>query len=127
MKTPMQPERFIRSSSSGSRSRFMEICTSKTRAEILPLREELGVPDPYVSENGGAIYVPRNYFPFPLPAARKGADCDVLELGVSYAKLVQALDEAAVTSGVRVRGFSRMSDKEVAKLCGLPLGQDRRD
>jgi len=101
-------------------------CTSKTRAEILPLREELGVPDPYVSENGGAIYVPRNYFPFPLPAARKEADTEVLELGVPYAKLVQALEEAAETSGVTVRGFSRMSDKEVAKLSGLPLAQARR-
>ena len=101
-------------------------CTSKTRAEILPLREELGLQDPFVAENGGAIYVPRSYFPFPLPAARKEADTEVLELGVPYAKLVQALEEAAQTSGVQVRGFSRLSDKEVGKLCGLPLAEARR-
>ena len=101
-------------------------CTSKTRAEILPLREELGLKDPFVAENGGAIYVPRSYFPFPLPAARKEADTEVLELGVPYAKLVQALEEAAQTSGVQVRGFSRLSDKEVGKLCGLPLTEARR-
>jgi len=102
------------------------LCTSKTRAEILPLREELKVDDPFVAENGGAVYVPRNYFPFPLPAARKEADAEVLELGVAYQKLTQALEEAAETSGVRVRGFSRMTDKEVAKLCGLPLAEARR-
>ena len=45
-------------------------CTSKTRAEILPLREELRNADPFVAENGGAIYVPRSYFPFPLPAVK---------------------------------------------------------
>jgi mannosyl-3-phosphoglycerate phosphatase len=101
-------------------------CSSKTRAEILPLRQELNNTDPFVAENGGAIYVPRNYFPFPLPAARKEADTEVLELGVPYARLVQALAEAAETSGVRVRGFSQMSDKEVAKLTDLPLAQARR-
>lgn len=102
------------------------LCTSKARAEILPLREELKIYDPFVAENGGAIYVPRDYFPFPLPSARVESGYQVLELGVPYQKLVRALDEAAKTSGVKVRGFSRMSDREVAKLCGLPLPAARR-
>lgn len=94
-------------------------CTSKTRAEVLPLTEELGLRHPFVAENGGAIYVPRNYFPFALPTARVEAGFQVLELGQPYRRLVQALDEAAKTSGVQVRGFSRMGDTEVARLCGL--------
>ncbi|MBI4466277.1 MAG: mannosyl-3-phosphoglycerate phosphatase [Acidobacteria bacterium] len=102
------------------------LCSSKTRTEILPLREELGLLDPFVAENGGGIYVPRNYFPFPLSAARKEADYLVLELGAPYQKLVRALDEAAKTSGVRVRGFNRMTEKEVAKLCGLSATAARR-
>jgi len=101
------------------------LCTSKTRAEVLPLRQELGLRDPFVVENGGAICIPRNYFPFALPTARVEAGFQVLELGVGYAKLVQALDEAAKTSGVTVRGFSRMNDKEVAQLSGLPREQAR--
>ncbi len=95
------------------------LCTSKTRAEILPLRKELGLRAPFVAENGGAIYIPRNYFPFALPTARVDAGFQVLELGLRYQKLVRALDEAAKTSGVQVRGFSRMSEKEVAAACGL--------
>lgn len=101
------------------------LCTSMTRAQVLPLREELGIAHPFVAENGGGIYVPRNYFPFPLPAARKEADTEVLELGVAYAKLVAALDEAAQTAGVQVRGFSRLTDKEVAKLTGLSPAEAR--
>jgi len=101
------------------------VCTSKTRAEVMPLREEMGLRDPFVVENGGAVCIPRNYFPFALPTARVEAGYQVLELGVGYDKLVQALDEAAKTSGVTVRGFSRMSDKEVAGLCGLPREQAR--
>ncbi|MEE9233892.1 MAG: HAD-IIB family hydrolase [Candidatus Acidoferrales bacterium] len=96
-------------------------CTSKTRAEILPLREELGNVHPFVAENGGAVYLPRNYFPFPLSNARTEAEFHVLELGLDYRKLVRALDEAAKTSGATVRGFNQMKDKEVAKLCGFSL------
>jgi mannosyl-3-phosphoglycerate phosphatase len=95
------------------------LCTSKTRAEVLSLRTELGLRDPFVGENGGAIYIPRNYFPFALPTARVDAGFQVLELGQRYQKLVRALDEAAKTSGVQVQGFSHMSEKEVAEACGL--------
>ncbi|MGH9862792.1 MAG: HAD-IIB family hydrolase [Candidatus Acidiferrales bacterium] len=94
------------------------LCTSRTRAEVLPLRKELGLRDPFVMENGGAICIPRNYFPFALPTARVEAGFQVLELGQRYQNLVQALDEAAKTSGIEVRGFSRMSEKEVAASLG---------
>lgn len=95
------------------------LCTSKTRAEVLPLREELRLRDPFVAENGGAVYIPRNHFPFALPTARVEAGFQVLELGQRYQKLVRALDEAAKTSGVQVRGFNHMSEREVAQVCGL--------
>lgn len=95
------------------------LSTSKTRAEILPLHKELGLRDPFVAENGGAVYIPRSYFPFALPTARVDAGFQVLELGQRYQKLVRALDEAAKTSGVKVLGFNRMSEKQVAEVCGL--------
>lgn len=101
-------------------------CTSQTRAQVLPLAEELGLRHPFVAENGGAIYVPRNYFPFALPTARVEAGFQVLELGQRYQTLVRALDEAAKTSGVQVRGFSRLRDPEVAKLCGLSRAAAKR-
>ncbi len=102
------------------------LCTSKTRAEVLPLRQELKLTDPVVTENGGAIYLPRNYFPFALPPALVESGYQVLELGQRYPNLVRALDEAAETSGVRVRGFAHMKDEEVAKICGLKKPDARR-
>jgi mannosyl-3-phosphoglycerate phosphatase len=102
------------------------LCTSKTRAEVLPLRDELKLTDPFVTENGGAIYIPRNYFPFALPTAQVESGYQVLELGQRYPNLVRALEEAAETSGVQVRGFSHMKDAEVAKLCGLKQPEAKR-
>lgn len=95
------------------------LCTSKTRAETQRIRAELGLRDPFIVENGGAIYLPVGYFPFPLPEARRRDDLDVIELGTSYDRLVRALSEAAAATGMRVRGFAEMTDAEVAALTGL--------
>ena len=35
--------------------------TSKTKAELLPLRKQLNNSHPFIVENGAAIYIPRNY------------------------------------------------------------------
>jgi mannosyl-3-phosphoglycerate phosphatase len=102
------------------------LCTTKTRAEVLPVRQALGLADPFVTEYGGGVYIPRNYFPFALPTARVEAGFQVLELGTAYDKLVRALEEAAQTSGVVARGFHRMTDGEVAKLCKLDRATARR-
>jgi mannosyl-3-phosphoglycerate phosphatase len=40
------------------------LCTSKTRGEIEFWREKIDNKDPFISENGGGIFVPRSYFPF---------------------------------------------------------------
>ncbi|MFW1677378.1 HAD-IIB family hydrolase [Pontibacter sp. JAM-7] len=37
--------------------------TSKTRAELLPLRGQLGNRHPFITENGAAVYIPVEYFP----------------------------------------------------------------
>jgi mannosyl-3-phosphoglycerate phosphatase family protein len=36
--------------------------TSKTMAELLPIRESIGNHDPFIVENGAAIYIPEGYF-----------------------------------------------------------------
>ncbi len=38
------------------------LCTSKTRAEVEPLRQELGNTDPFIVENGGASIFPTRTF-----------------------------------------------------------------
>jgi predicted mannosyl-3-phosphoglycerate phosphatase (HAD superfamily) len=41
-------------------------CSSKTRAEIETILEELPVKNPFIIENGAAIYVPLDFFQFPI-------------------------------------------------------------
>lgn len=97
------------------------LCTSKTRAEVEPIRAALANDHPFIVENGGAVVVPRGYFPFELHAARL-ANHDkviVIPIGTPYAELVAALAAASRETGIAVRGFADMTAMEVATATGL--------
>lgn len=101
------------------------LCTSKTRAEIEPLREALANTHPFISENGGAAFIPRGYFPFDVSGAESRGAYLALVWGAPYPDVVAALHRASLSSGVPVRGFSQMSDAEVAEATGLSLEEAR--
>jgi mannosyl-3-phosphoglycerate phosphatase len=98
-------------------------CTSKTRPEVELWRERIGNTDPFIVENGGAIYVPRGYFRFPLAGTRRRDGYDVIECGTPYAELVATLKAAAAESGCGVLGFHEMSLADVAVRSLLPVRQ----
>jgi mannosyl-3-phosphoglycerate phosphatase len=96
-------------------------CTSQTRVEVEHHRRALGNEDPFVVENGGAIFIPRGYFPFPHALTRTDGPYAVLELGVRYERLVRLFDDLRRTTGLQLRGFSDMTVAEVAKRTGLSV------
>ncbi len=94
-------------------------CTSKTRAETEFWRARIGVSDPFIVENGGAIFIPcGGHLSLPPSAVRSGA-YGVIEFGRRYHELVETLRAAAAESGCRVRGFADMSVEEVAAACAM--------
>jgi mannosyl-3-phosphoglycerate phosphatase family protein len=96
-----------------------------TRAEVELLRDELGLTDPFVAENGAAVFVPRGYFPFPLPASGLRSGYHTFERSIAHDAVVRALRRAASQARVSVAGFSDMSISEVARETGLTLLQAR--
>jgi len=101
------------------------LCSSKTRAEIELLRLDLRLPHPFISENGGAVFLPRGYFPFELNDTRQIEGYEVIEFGVPYRQLVGTLHRVANQLGIQVVGFSDMSIEEVARDCNLPVLEAR--
>ncbi|MFQ5849369.1 MAG: HAD-IIB family hydrolase [Candidatus Binatia bacterium] len=95
------------------------LCSSKTRVEILPLWEELGLHDPFIVENGGAIYFPVGYFPMPVRGARSRGSLEALELGRDVCVLREALAETAYQCGAEVKSFGGMGLDEISALTGL--------
>jgi mannosyl-3-phosphoglycerate phosphatase len=92
-------------------------CTSKTRAELMPLRRRLRNAHPFITENGGGVFVPRGYFR--SQPARK------IVLGRSHSEIVAALEEIARKAGARVRGFHQMSVSEIGRATGLSRHEAR--
>jgi mannosyl-3-phosphoglycerate phosphatase len=94
--------------------------SSKTRAEIEVWRARLGNRDPFVSENGGAIYAPRGYFLGALAGAAVVDRYDRVEFGMPVSELRAALAEMARETGLALRGFGSMTVTEIAERTGLP-------
>lgn len=109
-----------------SRNVPMVFCTSKTRAEVEPLRQELDNHDPFIVENGGAIFIPEGYFTEPLPEAKSREGYQVLEFGVPYAQLRDALRKMESKLGIRLVGFGDMTTADIIAITGLnPLDAER--
>jgi mannosyl-3-phosphoglycerate phosphatase family protein len=101
-------------------------CTSKTRAEVEDLRRKLGNSHPFITENGGGVFIPHGYFAQPLDGAQRAGHYHCFVLGRAYAEITEELDRLATDAGVNVAGFHQMSTREIASNTGLNLRQAER-
>ena len=106
--------------------------SSKTCAEMKQYYQELGFDDPFVTENGGAIFFGSSSTPVGFRTIQTRALSDrndlrfrYIPLGKPYIQLVQELDAISRVAQVRTRGFSCMTPQEVAELTGLSIEQTR--
>jgi mannosyl-3-phosphoglycerate phosphatase len=97
------------------------LSSSKTRKEIDSYRKELENGHPFISENGGAVFVPKDYFSFRFPYDRETDRFFVLELGIFYPRIIEVLDSIKKETGIPIRGFSDLNEKEISSLCALDL------
>jgi mannosyl-3-phosphoglycerate phosphatase len=94
--------------------------TSKTRKEVEQLRADVGLQEPFVVENGSAVFMPTDQTTFRLP---DGEDMDgyrVLQLGCNYVTARAALKAIAVTIGRPLKGFGDWTVDQIVQLTGLP-------
>ena len=103
------------------------LVSSKTRAEMDVLRRELNLSAPFVSENGGGIFFPRE--------ATKSAPADAVllkirepkkseglwqwSLGVPYTTLIITLRHMRKSLRISIKGFSDMDVSEISQRTGL--------
>jgi len=100
---------------------ILVFCSSKTKAEIEFYQKKLGVKDPFIAENGGAIFIPKGYFPFPIPDSKNTVEYDIVELGMPYSIVREKLAKACSKAGVTVVGFGDMTVDKIAANSRLPL------
>lgn len=101
---------------------LLVLVSSKTASEIGLWQARLGISGPFVSENGGALYVPAGSPAAPPEAERVDAFLRIA-FGLPIDRLREALAELARTVGVPLRGFGAMGRSEIAERTGLE-GED---
>ncbi|MBI2531189.1 MAG: HAD-IIB family hydrolase [Deltaproteobacteria bacterium] len=106
-----------------SRNIPLILCSSKTRAEIIPLWRDLSLFAPFIAENGALICFPPHYFPGAIWGVTHERDFDVLELGTPITRLRRVLDQAARACHVTIASFGTMDVTEISGLTGLTLEQ----
>ena len=94
------------------------LCSSKTRSELEAYRLLLNNPHPFISENGGGIFIPRGYFSVPVEAEQANG-YQLIRLGTPYAEIRKHFVSLREKLHTKVRGFADMSIAEVAALTGL--------
>jgi mannosyl-3-phosphoglycerate phosphatase len=100
------------------------LCSSRTRAELEIIQQEFHFRHPFISENGGAVYLPRGYFsPSPDPADMSGYD--VITFAGPRQQVVETLRRTAEAQAIEVRAFNGLSVQEVADEWGLALAEAR--
>ena len=97
------------------------LCSSKTRAEIEFYRKKIGIKDPFISENGAAIFVPQNYFQKSHNYTLSTEEYSIIEIGMPYSKLRQKLHDIKAKTRSDLIGFGDLTVAEVARDSGLPF------
>jgi len=93
--------------------------TAKTRKEV----EALGLEPPFIVENGGGLYLPRNW---PVRAGRPKGGYRVVPLAWPYRKVRARLREAEALAGRPILGYGDLTVGAVARVTGLSREAARR-
>lgn len=94
--------------------------SSKTITEITQLRLDLGNEHPFVIENGGAVCVPKNYFPT-CSAPVSTDKYFIKQFGPDYQTIISQIRTLRASRGYDFTGFSDFSQAELAAITGLSL------
>ncbi len=97
------------------------LCSSKTRAEMEVLRTEMKLEDPFICENGGAVFIPGGTpgFEQAPPGLKKKDRFSVKELGTPYGVLTEAFQRTKAVGTFDIVGFCEMTTAEIARCTGL--------
>lgn len=98
------------------------LCSSKTRKEIEYYRKELANNHPFISENGGGIFIPKNYFKCKIHSpefiVNDENDYYAIKFGALYPDLRKTIERLR-KEGFKIKGFGDMTVKEIMEIAGL--------
>ncbi len=92
--------------------------TSKTRVEVEFLQKEMEIKEPFIVENGAAVFFPEGYRNFSLDYPQIDG-YRVIILGENYSYIRKFVEK--IKDRFKIKGFGDITAEEVAHLTNLPL------
>lgn len=97
------------------------LASSKTRAEMLPLREEMGNEHPFIVENGAAVLIPEGYFVEPPAGCTLRDGYWLRELASPRTDWLAPLEALREEFPGRFENFANAGPARIAAMTGLSL------
>jgi mannosyl-3-phosphoglycerate phosphatase len=97
------------------------LASSKTRSEVEFYRKHLGIKDPFIVENGSAIYIPKKYFKTTFTYSKQHRQYYVIEIGTPYSVIREKIESIRKETRATIIGFGDLTAQEVAKDTGLSI------
>ena len=91
--------------------------TSKTKIEVEKLQKKVGICEPFIIENGAALFIPKGYQNLDLDFLTDYEDKKALIIGMTYKQILNFYNTYKDEFGML--GFSDMCTKEIENLTGL--------
>jgi mannosyl-3-phosphoglycerate phosphatase len=95
------------------------LCSSKSRDEIEVYRRKLSNNEPFISENGGAIFIPEGYGNLKCEFDKIDDGYLVIEIGSEYKTLVDVFEKIRRRTGINIKSITEFTIDEIVKLTGL--------
>jgi len=102
------------------------LCSSKTRLEMEELRFRLKNNNPFVVENGGAIFIPKDYFEKPIEKGSMLENYWIIEIGLDYSTIRKKFQELKQIVSCSMRGFGDMTLEEISNITELSIKDAER-
>lgn len=91
--------------------------SSKTRPEIERLQAAMGIREPFIVENGAAVFFPDGYRHWPVDDGTREPPYTVIRLGATYAEIRRWI--RSLRPGFNIRGFGDLSVEAIGRFSGL--------
>jgi mannosyl-3-phosphoglycerate phosphatase len=95
--------------------------SSKTRPEIETLQATMGIQEPFIVENGAAVFFPDGYRRWRVDGGIRQPPYTVIRLGATYREIRRFVQ--AVRPDFKIQGFGDLSAEDLQRLSGLSLAQ----
>ncbi len=97
------------------------LASRRTRAELEYYRDKLKISHPFISENGGGTFVPRDYFPFSFLYSKTDEKYNILELGLPYEKIRKIFQGIKSRLEYDTKGVGDMELEKVSEVLGISI------